>query len=430
MRLSWSASAVAIVLVLIAAGVPPTSAASEPSATIVSPSPGATLKPGDAIRVHYSGYDPKARNASGYLTLDGAPAGTFARWISSANDTTVTVILRPSNATPSGPLALGVRIFNELDAPVDAEPIAVVLDRAPTIQEMAASYDKDEEFVRITATLEDDLSTTVSARAIVLNNWGEIFASANATLATGAAAIDMPIHLRPGTYSAWLNVSAGGSSTLASVAFGVQDRRALVSDVVASYEIGGIVRVSALVADADGISSVWISAPSVDNGGGAATFDAETGRWSGAIRVNVTRLGTFSGSILVWDADASLTTHNFTFVVAGEKETFFEETLDAALEFQVHALMRSIPRSIGEVEICVDDCRPLTIIEGNGVVVVRWGKVEVLSSGVALGAGGRCASLMLSNQCPYATQSDVAFEVFATGYAGKPITIKIAGVRI
>src|SRR5688572_9209141 len=97
MRLERVASALAILLFLLAAIGPSASAASPASVLIVSPADGATVPTTSTVRIHYGGYAPGAQNISGYLMLDGEPAGTFfakTSPTSPANGTTFDATLR------------------------------------------------------------------------------------------------------------------------------------------------------------------------------------------------------------------------------------------------------------------------------------------------------------------------------------------------
>lgn len=346
MRLERVASALAIVLFLLAAIGPSAFAASPASATIVSPGEGATVPATSMVRIHYAGYTAGAQNVSGYLMLDGEPAGTFfakTSPTSPANGTTFDATLRGAGFA-SGAHALSARVFTERDGPVDTPPIAIVLDTPPTISDLSVAYDHDARRLLVEATVTDDGGASLVWLASGLQR-------VNAT-GEGRVALSLYAPRGAGTYDAALGANdSHGQASVIRFTYDVVDREADLEVLEASYQLGGQLLVSGTVLDRDQPSWMQITTPL---GNGYA--NVANGSWSSTFNVTP-KLGTFNGTVTTWDAWGGSTQAPFTFTIHGASEILFERVVTTGIGAHADESSISIPGMLGgTIEICVEVC--------------------------------------------------------------------------
>lgn len=343
MRLDTLAPAVAIILLAAGAAGPLAQAATPPTATITSPSEGATLTETGVVRISYSGYSPAAQNISGYFMLDGEPAGTFNARIASPNGTVFNASIAGAGSS-SGAHALTARVFTDVDNPVDTPSVTILLDKRPTIADLAYSYDLDARRLHVSATVTDDGgSSNVQLRS-----------GKNTTNATASGPIELvlaaPRHV--GTYNATLEAQdSAGQVARASFTYVVADREAQLTIDNLVYERGGWLHLSGSADDADGLRSLHVSTPL---GSGYASL--ANGSWSASIRVTP-RLGSFNGTLLASDAWSGSTAMPFTFEIGGEVETIYERSVTTDNGTYQNYASLDLPAVLGGAfEICVGDC--------------------------------------------------------------------------
>lgn len=348
MRLERVGSAVAIILVVLATAPPPAIADASPAATIVSPADGATVVGTTlTVRIHYADHSGGAKSIMGHLTLDGAALPMFQRNVtgSPSNGTTFNATLDLSSVA-SGAHALGASVGTELDAPIEAPAITIVVDKPPTIEVLNVSYDLDARELSVTAEVADDADVLLAV---------QLSAGKNATNASflGVGVVTLHAPRGPGTYPASLSATdASKQSARRNFNFTVADREAALTVSHAAYELGGKLRVRGNVSDPDGdVTSVHVK---TSLGSGMATI--ANGTWSALVNVTP-RLGTFNGTAYSRDAWGGITGAPFSFTIGGPNETIFERTVTTEIGAYADAAHLKIPRVLGgAIEICVDGC--------------------------------------------------------------------------
>ena len=347
MRLERVFPALAIVLSLLASAAPAV-ASSGPSASILSPTDGATVGPGAPITVEYRGWSLSATHLAGYFLLDGEWAGGFTRVLphanASSNGTRFDAGLDAADLA-SGAHALQVVVFTETDAPMTSEPVGIVLDHPPRVT-ASAWYDLGERALHVLADVIDE--DVASVNLTVGKNW-------TAASFVGTQELVLPVGLGPGSYVARLNATdMRGAWTEVSIPFTVGDRPAQVEILEARYEIGGWLVFSASATDADG----GVRHATVAALGSSAPTWPRNGTWEARVGI-APRLGVHNGSFTTVDAWGGKTTTPFTFAVGGEREVVFEReivTQDGAYADHFRSALGGVLD--GRIEICPGSCEP------------------------------------------------------------------------
>ncbi|HET6404547.1 MAG TPA: hypothetical protein VFH78_07860 [Candidatus Thermoplasmatota archaeon] len=342
MRLHRVPSAAAIILLVLAAQGPAALASTAPTATLVSPGDGATVGPEERVRIAYSGFSPLARNASGYLMLDGQPAGTFI--VPIPNTTTGTITINATLAAggfSSGAHALSARVFTDRDAPVDTQAITVLLDHPPKVSNLSWSYDLDARTLRVHAEIGDEGATLV-----------HLSSGGNNTTATANGVVELALHApRPvGNYTAVLGATdARNQTTRVSFLYEVADREADI--VITSANVSdGRLRVAGTLADPDGLGWLYLeSLPGSGSGPANASFLLDVPAYA--------YTGTWNATLHHKDPWNGHTAVHFTITIVNPRVTVFERTIDTSTGAYADRSNVTIPPlQRGVIEICIDGC--------------------------------------------------------------------------
>ena len=388
------------------------------SATILRPTSGATVGERGNVTFEYAGYH--AVQAQGYLTLDGEWAGAFTALLRPPQLGVPTTINATLNATgsASGARQLGVHVYTANDTPVDAAPVAIVLDRAPSFT-ATATYDPDARALRVAMQVQDDGASAPVVRVAA----GDQVRNASFT---GAGEIVLPVAHRPGNYSANVSVTDDlGQAASAKIGYVVGDRAAEVDVLVARYEIGGRLVVRANVVEPDGgVSSAWVQTPL-----GVGDLQWANGTWSGDVQVRPA-LGTHTGRIVVQDAYGGESQHPFTFVIGGEREVLFERRVVTDVGAHGNIAMPFLPQVLnGTIEICVNACDP-RVLYGNGGVV----SVTIWEGAAVTGpqAPRACVSLSTARTCGFDIRNPGGWnaDIVWAQMDRATITVRISGIRV
>lgn len=410
MRLERVVPAVAIVLFL--STLPAVASEGGPSATVVAPAEGATIGPRENVSIEYT--NPTPGPVSGYLTLDGAWAGSFGTPISPAGTVRIRAQL---NATgfASGAHLLSAHVYTNATAPVDAPPVSVVLDHPPAVSAVA-TYDLDARVLRVSVGVEDEGPTPPTV------NLSERNVSVQRAF-VGTEELALPVVHGPGSYTARLRaVDARNQSTQLDVPYTVLDRPAALELLEASYAVGGFLTVDVAGSDADGgIRSMHVWAM-----GHNATMEAANGSWR--IRLGVEpQLGEHAGEVVAKDAYGGQTTLPFTFVIGGPREVIFERTIRTTTGSYENVDLLYLPRVHDAVlEICVQDCASNVTYVGAGLVVA------MMEARTASGAQETCISRGDSVRCEFDTRyaSGWPLDLAWKQQASTTITVRVSGIRV
>lgn len=369
MRLDRSTLAVAIVIALLVPAFP--SAAASPPSAALGLEDGAILTPRASVEVTYTGWSSDARNLTGHLLLDGAWAGSFSARLPEAtkNNTTNGTIAGPVNGTANGTangsaapssivvqarLAAGgfaggaytlvARVSTEVDAPVDSPGVAVVLDTPPSLS-ASASYDLDTRQLRVQVDVADD-----GGEVDVVVKSGNATSSARMV---GHAELVLDAPRPPGTYVASVSArDAQGQTAAMNVTYEVTDRETEATSLLAAYERGGMLRIEAVLADADG----GLRSVEVTSRGGRTAAELRNGTWHATLRITPA-LGEQNGTILARDQYGGFTSLPFSYTIDGPVETVWTQNISTTAGAHVDAFAVRVPPLLGGViEICVDGC--------------------------------------------------------------------------
>lgn len=346
MRLERLPPASAIFLLVAAAVGPVALAASSPVASILSPEAGEIVSATSLVRISYSGYSASAQNVSGYLMLDGEPAGTFTTRVASPNGTTFDARLRALSFA-SGDHALTARVFTERDDPVDTAPVAIAIDLPPVVRDVSHAYDLDARTLSIGVNVTDDHGDSLVRFATGANNTTHLVNGA--FVATLAAPRDEGVH------NATITATDGWNHTVqVRFDYAVADREADLTIAEVTYLVGGKLRVSGTAADVDGLRDIRISTQL--SGAALANYSPSNHSWWAIVPL-AAQLGTFNGTVRSNDSWGGNTTMPFTFTIEGTRETFFLRSITTDAGAYADRGEFLLPRVFdGTIEICIDAC--------------------------------------------------------------------------